>query len=185
MTLCLGSARHCSEKITDIKAARFIWQGSSNSARRLQSLAQQGSHQKIETLLGRDRSVWQSAFSLSPIIMKFGSIGVVLGILGTRKLSLHWRAVQSQQNDPTAWLNRGLALSRDDTLTRSLVWPSIHLKPDFPKAWDKRGYALVQLGRDPEAIASFDKALNLSRTTLVLITTKRVVMLYRSGWLST
>jgi len=94
--------------------------------------------------------------------MKLGSIGVVLGFCcGTRKLSLHSSGSPIPTNDPTAWLNRGLALSSwDDTLTRSLFDQAIHLKPDFPKAWDKRGYVLVS--RDPEAIAS-DKALNLKQ----------------------
>ncbi|NJR51737.1 MAG: tetratricopeptide repeat protein [Leptolyngbyaceae cyanobacterium CSU_1_3] len=37
----------------------------------------------------------------------------------------------------------------------------IRLKPNAHKAWEKRGTALVRLGRDREAIASFNKALEV------------------------
>lgn len=38
----------------------------------------------------------------------------------------------------------------------------IKLKPDSYKAWNNQGYTLVRLGRDEEAIAAFNQALEIN-----------------------
>jgi len=85
----------------------------------------------------------------------------VLGILLQWGFHFPLTEPSIQPDDPTAWLNRGLALEELGRYEDAIASfdQAIHLKPN-PKAWDKRGYALVQMGRDPQAIASFDKALS-------------------------
>lgn len=71
------------------------------------------------------------------------------------------KAIQTQENFPEAWNNRGGALTKLQKYEDAIASydRAIALKPDFPQAWNNRGGTLVKLQRADEAIESYLKAV--------------------------
>ena len=73
------------------------------------------------------------------------------------------RAVQADENDVVAWLNRGLALEELERYEEAVesFERVINLNPKSFKALVNRGHGLTKLKRFQEAIASLDQALDI------------------------
>jgi tetratricopeptide (TPR) repeat protein len=76
-------------------------------------------------------------------------------MLDTGQLALSGKALQ--------WFRQGLAATTEHNLTHALFCynQALHLREDCYEVWYERGLVLESLGDYPEAIASYDRALNL------------------------